>query len=57
MSLFTRRTERHIAACQRELIETHFREVDTMYTPMTQSLSMLIFFRRGVVSVKRLTTR
>jgi len=34
MSLFTRRTERHIAAYQRELIETHFREVDTMYREM-----------------------
>lgn len=31
MGLFSRRMERRIAAYQRELIETHYREVDNMY--------------------------
>lgn len=34
MKLFTKRAERRIAAYQRELIDVHFREVDTMYRKM-----------------------
>ena len=31
MSIFSRRTDKKIAAYQRELIETHYTEVDNMY--------------------------
>ena len=31
MSLFSKRIDRQLAAYQRELIETHYREVDNMY--------------------------
>ncbi len=31
MGIFSKRMERHLAAYQRELIETHYREVDNMY--------------------------
>lgn len=34
LSIFSRRTDRRIAAYQRELIETHYREVDNMYRRM-----------------------
>ena len=34
MSLFSRRTEKKIAAYQQELIETHYNEVDNMYRQM-----------------------
>lgn len=34
MSLFSRRTEKKIAAYQQELIETHYSEVDNMYRQM-----------------------
>ena len=31
MSLFSKQIDKRIAAYQRELIETHYREVDNMY--------------------------
>lgn len=31
MSFFSKRIDRQLAAYQRELIETHYREVDNMY--------------------------
>lgn len=34
MSLFSRQIDKHIAAYQRELIETHYQEVDNMYRKM-----------------------
>ncbi len=34
MSVFSRRIDKRIAAYQRELIETHYQEVDTMYRKM-----------------------
>ena len=34
MFMFTRRTDRRVAAYQRDLIETHFAEVDNMYRQM-----------------------
>ncbi len=34
MSLFSKQIDKHIAAYQRELIETHYQEVDNMYRKM-----------------------
>ncbi len=34
MSFFSKQIDKHIAAYQRELIETHYREVDNMYRQM-----------------------
>ena len=34
MSFFSKQIDKHIAAYQRDLIETHYREVDTMYKQM-----------------------
>ena len=34
MSLLSRQIDKHIAAYQRELIETHYAEVENMYSQM-----------------------
>lgn len=34
MGLFSKKTEKRMAAYQQELLETHYREVETMYREM-----------------------
>ena len=42
MSLFSKQIDKRIAAYQRELIETHYQEVDNMYRKMRGSRPMAL---------------